>query len=114
MRLIRRWNSPTLFLTAPETVLSTIAALIALVALLSDAYLVAVLAFLIWGFFGYRSQRRFRAANRAGLRGFIAQGSPVGDEELDRKVEAIHRELGDWHPGLTWLEEVAERQRGGR
>jgi hypothetical protein len=113
MRRIRAWTSPTLFLTTPESLLSMLVSLVALVALVTGAYVLAVPMFLILGFLGYRSQRRTNAAHRAGLFGFVTQATPVGNEELTRKVDALHRELGDWRPGIAWLDEVTERQQRG-
>jgi hypothetical protein len=56
----------------------------------------------------YRSIRRARAARRVGLDGFTAQAPRVGDAERHRKVAALRREIGDWKPGLNWLDEFVD------
>ena len=66
----------------------------------------------LWAFLLYRSVRRSRAAGRAGLNGFVEQAARVSDEERERKLAALRIEVGDWRPGLAWLDEVDRRAAG--
>jgi hypothetical protein len=112
VRRVRKFNPPDLFLTLSESALVSLTSLVALILSLATARWLIVVAAPVWAFGIYRSQRRSRAARRAGLAGFVAQAARVGDEERERKVAAIRRELGDWRPGLRWLEEVDARAAG--
>jgi hypothetical protein len=111
-RVARKFDRPDWFLTGWEIVvlwLSTLGGLILGLAVAPYLFAVALPA---WVVGMYRSLRRSRAARRAGLDGFVSQAAQVGDEERERKVEAIRRELGDWRPGLRWLAEVDARAAG--
>ena len=104
------WPPQAGFLTQREWLVSYLAALAALAALLAGHPVFAAAAGLPpLPLLAYRSQRRVRAARRAGLLGFVQQMAAVPDAERERKVAAIARELGDWPPGGRWLREVDRR-----
>jgi hypothetical protein len=91
--------------------LTNLVALVLAIAVSPIAFVAAVPA---WALAFYRSQRRASAVRRAGLTGFVQQAPRVSDEERERKIAAIRRELGDWGPGLAWLNEVVDARAAGR
>jgi hypothetical protein len=107
----RRFISPTLYLTAKETLVSQLVSAAGLLAILLGAPLLFLAVVPVWLLVGYRSLRRVRAARRVGLDGFVEQGARVPDDERARKLAVLRAELDGWRPGLSWLAEVDERAR---
>lgn len=111
-RVARKFDRPDWYLTGLEILVLWLSNLAALILTLAVERWLIVLVAPAWAVALYRSRRRSRAARRAGLSGFVEQAARVGDEERERKVAAIRRELGGWRPGLAWLDEVDGRAAG--